>query len=45
MLTGLSMGISNDFAAAIEEGSACVRIGTAIFGKGQPAPPSAGDAE
>ena len=35
-LTGLSMGMSNDFAAAIEEGSTCVRIGTAIFGKRQP---------
>jgi pyridoxal phosphate enzyme (YggS family) len=32
-LTGLSMGMSNDFAAAIEEGSTCVRIGTAIFGR------------
>ena len=32
-LTGLSMGMSNDFAVAIEEGSTCVRIGTAIFGK------------
>ena len=32
-LAGLSMGMSNDFAAAIEEGSTCVRIGTAIFGK------------
>ena len=32
-LTGLSMGMSNDFTAAIEEGSTCVRIGTAIFGK------------
>ncbi len=32
-LTGLSMGMSNDFAAAIEEGSTCVRIGTAIFGQ------------
>jgi hypothetical protein len=27
------MGMSNDFAVAIEEGSTCVRIGTAIFGK------------
>lgn len=36
-LTGLSMGMSNDFAAAIEEGSTCVRVGTAIFGKRQPA--------
>jgi pyridoxal phosphate enzyme (YggS family) len=35
-LTGLSMGMSNDFAAAIEEGSTCVRIGTAIFGKRNP---------
>jgi hypothetical protein len=32
-LTQLSMGMSNDFAVAIEEGSTCVRIGTAIFGK------------
>jgi pyridoxal phosphate enzyme (YggS family) len=31
-LTQLSMGMSNDFAVAIEEGSTCVRIGTAIFG-------------
>jgi uncharacterized pyridoxal phosphate-containing UPF0001 family protein len=32
-LTQLSMGMSNDFAVGIEEGSTCVRIGTAIFGK------------
>lgn len=32
-LTELSMGMSNDFAAAIEEGSTTVRLGTAIFGK------------
>jgi pyridoxal phosphate enzyme (YggS family) len=32
-LVELSMGMSNDFAAAIEEGSTCVRIGTAIFGR------------
>lgn len=32
-LQQLSMGMSNDFAVAIEEGSTCVRIGTAIFGK------------
>ncbi len=44
-LTGLSMGMSNDFAVAIEEGSTCVRIGTAIFGKRQPSPPPVGDAE
>jgi hypothetical protein len=36
-LTQLSMGMSNDFAVAIEEGSTCVRVGTAIFGKRQPA--------
>jgi pyridoxal phosphate enzyme (YggS family) len=29
----LSMGMSHDFEVAIEEGSACVRIGTAIFGE------------
>ena len=28
----LSMGMSGDFAVAIEEGATCVRIGTAIFG-------------
>jgi hypothetical protein len=32
-LTQLSMGMSNDFVVAIEEGSTCVRIGTAIFGR------------
>src|SRR5271155_3312764 len=32
-LTQLSMGMSNDFQVAIEEGSTCVRIGTSIFGK------------
>jgi pyridoxal phosphate enzyme (YggS family) len=31
-LTELSMGMSNDFRVAIEEGSTTVRIGTAIFG-------------
>lgn len=31
-LAGLSMGMSNDFAVAIEEGSTLVRVGTAIFG-------------
>ncbi|MFZ0314248.1 MAG: YggS family pyridoxal phosphate-dependent enzyme [Candidatus Korobacteraceae bacterium] len=29
----LSMGMSNDFEVAIEEGSTCVRIGTGIFGE------------
>jgi PLP dependent protein len=32
-LDQLSMGMSNDFEAAIEEGATCVRIGTALFGK------------
>ncbi|MHB1023122.1 MAG: YggS family pyridoxal phosphate-dependent enzyme [Acidobacteriaceae bacterium] len=32
-LEELSMGMSHDFPVAIEEGSTCVRIGTAIFGK------------
>jgi pyridoxal phosphate enzyme (YggS family) len=29
----LSMGMSHDFIVAIEEGSTCVRVGTALFGK------------
>jgi pyridoxal phosphate enzyme (YggS family) len=29
----LSMGMSHDFETAIEEGSTCVRVGTAIFGE------------
>jgi pyridoxal phosphate enzyme (YggS family) len=33
MLTELSMGMSGDFRVAIEEGSTCVRVGTAIFGR------------
>jgi len=32
-LGALSMGMSHDFEVAIEEGSTCVRIGTAIFGE------------
>ena len=31
-ITGLSMGMSHDFEVAIEEGSTCVRVGTALFG-------------
>jgi hypothetical protein len=31
-MTELSMGMSSDFEAAIEEGATMVRIGTAIFG-------------
>jgi PLP dependent protein len=33
LLPVLSMGMSGDFAVAIEEGSTCVRIGTALFGE------------
>ncbi len=32
----LSMGMSGDLAAAIEEGSTLVRVGTALFGERQP---------
>ena len=32
----LSMGMSHDFEAAIEEGSTCVRVGTGIFGMRSP---------
>jgi len=32
-LPELSMGMSNDLETAIEEGSTCVRVGTALFGK------------
>jgi pyridoxal phosphate enzyme (YggS family) len=35
-LTQLSMGMSNDFTVAIEEGSTCVRVGTALFGRRLP---------
>ena len=31
-MKGLSMGMSNDFEIAIEEGATYVRVGTAIFG-------------
>lgn len=31
-MPALSMGMSHDFEIAIEEGSTCVRVGTAIFG-------------
>jgi PLP dependent protein len=34
-LAELSMGMSNDFEVAIEEGATCVRVGTALFGKRQ----------
>jgi pyridoxal phosphate enzyme (YggS family) len=32
-MSRLSMGMSHDFEIAIEEGSTCVRVGTAIFGE------------
>src|SRR3954452_10761955 len=32
-LTQLSMGMSHDLETAIQEGSTCVRVGTALFGK------------
>lgn len=32
-LPELSMGMSHDLEAAIEEGATCVRVGTALFGK------------
>jgi pyridoxal phosphate enzyme (YggS family) len=35
-LSCLSMGMSNDFEIAVEEGSTLVRIGTAIFGERSP---------
>lgn len=34
-ITILSMGMTNDFEIAIEEGATMVRIGTAIFGARQ----------
>jgi len=37
-LTELSMGMSHDFAVAIEEGATLVRVGTAIFGERDAAP-------
>lgn len=35
-LRHLSMGMSHDFEAAIEEGATLVRVGTAIFGRRTP---------
>jgi pyridoxal phosphate enzyme (YggS family) len=32
-MDALSLGMSHDFEVAIEEGSTCVRVGTAIFGE------------
>lgn len=36
--SGLSMGMTDDFEVAVEEGSTCVRIGRAIFGDRTPMP-------
>jgi len=43
-LTGLSMGSTQDFETAIEEGATVVRVGTAIFGERPQRPPRQGDA-
>jgi pyridoxal phosphate enzyme (YggS family) len=40
-LAELSMGMSDDFEIAIEEGATYVRVGTLLFGARAPAPPSA----
>ncbi len=40
-LSGLSMGMSGDFEAAVAEGSTHVRLGSAIFGARVSAPPAA----
>jgi len=40
-LETLSMGMSGDFALAIQEGATRIRIGTALFGKRTPQPPEA----
>jgi hypothetical protein len=34
--SGLSMGMSDDFEVAVEEGATCVRIGRALFGERPP---------
>jgi uncharacterized pyridoxal phosphate-containing UPF0001 family protein len=31
-VTELSMGMSNDYEIAVEEGATCVRLGTVLFG-------------
>jgi PLP dependent protein len=38
-LDGLSMGMSNDFELAVEEGATVVRVGEAIFGQRSETPP------
>ena len=41
-LPDLSMGMSADYASAVQEGATLVRIGSAIFGARQPRPTAAG---
>jgi pyridoxal phosphate enzyme (YggS family) len=41
----LSMGMSGDFEAAVEEGSTLIRIGTALFGPRGAKPPAAAPAQ
>jgi pyridoxal phosphate enzyme (YggS family) len=41
----LSMGMSGDFALAIEEGATRIRVGTALFGKRTPLPQEKSEAE
>lgn len=36
-LTELSMGMSNDYRIAVEEGATIIRVGRSIFGNGRPA--------
>jgi len=43
-LPELSMGMTNDFEVAIEEGATLVRIGTAVFGERRRLPTAAADA-
>jgi uncharacterized pyridoxal phosphate-containing UPF0001 family protein len=40
-LPELSIGMSNDFEAAIEEGATIIRVGTALFGS-RPKPAGSG---
>ena len=35
-LGGLSMGTSQDYAVAVEEGATCIRVGSSIFGNRRP---------
>ena len=37
-LNELSMGMTGDLEIAVEEGSTCIRVGTALFGERPPRP-------